>query len=790
MKAAPSLVLGFMLFALSGTSLGAVSELPAMPLSFAEETLEFRQRPLEGEQYDLITVRGLDLSRETGLPCLPVKTVSFYIPRGTTVKSIRLESVESTRLPGSYLIVPSQPEVPLVPGAAEEYALPDETVYSSSEPYPLSPVSQVDTGYMAGRQIASVRIFPLQYVPAEREVILNENMELVVELTAARHEPPVPLETEAVRNLRNDVVRGLVSNGADVDADFTGAALDPSAATEYLIISLDNHADEFQALKEWKTRKGVPAEIVTTADVLAAYSGRDDAEKIRNCIIDYYLNQSTAWVVVTMAAPKAQIRGCYCSVGGTVDNAIPCDLYFADLDGDWNEDGDALWGEVSDNVDLYSDVYVGRVPSNTGAAVAIVVDKILTYEGFNTYPSDYQLDMLFLAEYADAQTDGGIAKNLIDTESVPARFSPITKLYESSGNLNKTSAMNALNSGQGLVNHDGHGNNSLISIGPNVLDKEDAMALTNAPRYSVLYTVACDPGNFDCLFGCFGRSFIESPNGGGFFVGNSRYGWYWPGSPGYGTGELYDREFFKSMFIRGHQHLGVIHADAKAQMVSSSRYNGTDRWTQFTSNLFGCPETPVWLDTPLTLYASHDATIDTGNQTFGVYVTNAGSPLTGARVCLYKDGDVYEVEETAGDGLVSFSISPADSGSMMVTATKNGYLPYLGSTWVSGADAGVPPGAVAPLSMRVFPNPASGSVRVTYALPGGQPAPAGKTFIDIFDARGRHVSSIPVERTTTSRNTVTWDGRSHSGARVPAGIYFLKISDGNDTISTKFVFLR
>jgi hypothetical protein len=789
MKAVSCLALGAILLTFSGISSAATGDLTAMSLTFGEETLEVTGRFIAGEHYDLITLPGLDLTREVSLPCLPVKTVSFYIPRGKDVKQIRLESLESTALSGTYFIMPAQPELPLIPGLEAEYALPDEATYSSQEAYPISPVSQVETGYMAGRRIASVRVFPVQYVPAERQVILNTSMELVVELTDAADEAPVPMETEAVRNLRNSVVRGLVSNGDDVYADFSGGTLDPSVATEYLIISLANHADEYEVLREWKTRKGIPAEIVTTVELLAAYTGRDDAEKIRNCILDYYLNQGTAWVLVTMAAPKAKIRGCYCSVGGTVDNGIPCDLYFADLDGDWNADGDSWWGEVADNVDLYPDVYVGRIPCNTGVAVAVAVDKILTYEGFHSYPIDYQLEMLFLAEYADAQTDGGIAKDLIDTESVPARFSPITKLYQSSGNLNKTSAMNALNSGQGFVNHDGHGNNSLISIGPNVLNKDDAMALTNGPRYSVLYTVACNPGNFEGLFGCFGRSFIESPNGGGFFVGNSRYGWYWPGRPGYGTGELYDREFFKSMFTRGHQHLGIIHADAKAQRVPNSSYNGTDRWTQFTCNLFGCPETPVWLDTPLTLFASHDASIDTGTQSYSIYVTNAGSPLTGARVCLWKRDDVYEVGETGGDGLVAFTISPADSGDMMVTVTKNGYLPYLATTWVSEADAGVSPWTVAPLSMMVLPNPASGSVSVTYALPGTR-STAGGAFIEIYDARGRQVSSIPVEETTSSYNTVTWDGRSHRGDRVPAGIYFLKISNGNDTISTKFVFLR
>ena len=42
-------------------------------------------------------------------------------------------------------------------------------------------------------------------------------------------------------------------------------------------------------------------------------------------------------------------RGLYCAVQSHPslyeDENIPADLYFAALDGDWNGDGDGLWGE-------------------------------------------------------------------------------------------------------------------------------------------------------------------------------------------------------------------------------------------------------------------------------------------------------------------------------------------------------------------------------------------------------------------------------------------------------------
>ena len=64
--------------------------------------------------------------------------------------------------------------------------------------------------------------------------------------------------------------------------------------------------------------------------------------------------------------------------------SIPTDLYFSCLDGSWNADGDALWGEgyasasdPGDDVDLLPEVWVGRAPvTNTAEAHAFVVRSI------------------------------------------------------------------------------------------------------------------------------------------------------------------------------------------------------------------------------------------------------------------------------------------------------------------------------------------------------------------------------------------------------------------------------
>jgi len=759
----------------------------SITVEFDRGSVTTEERCLAEQRFQVVEMGDLELTNDIGKPALPVDVVRLYIPLGKEVAGVSVRSVRACDLAGDYMIYPAQEETPLNSSGVRAPVLPDREVYSRSEPYPPSPVRPATVGSMAGRRVAAFLVYPLQYVPSEGRVVLNESITFSVELTESAERRAIPLETKRVRNLRNRVVGGWVENTEDLMQDFApgSGTLDPSAAVEYLILCKDAHSYEYEALKHWKTRKGIPARIVTVEDAEATYPGRDAQESYRNCIMDHYLNESTAWVLMTLSAPKASIRGCYGKVGGTVDNEIPCDLYFSDMDGDWDLDGDLIWGETTDDVDLYPDVYVGRITANTAAQCSTVIHKVLTYEGYYAPPVDYQLDMLFMAEYLDEYTNEALLKNMIDDESVPPRFDPITKLYESSGNLNRTNALNELNAGHNIVNHAGHGNITIIEIADDYLTKDDMAGLTNGPRYTLFYTVACSPAAFDNVTGCLGRSFLEAPEGGGFFIGNSRVGFYASGNPGQGTGDRYDREFFESIFVRDYVNLGVAHADAKAQRAPYSGTYGTNRWQQFTINLFGDPETPIWVDTPIDLAVSHDDTIRTGNQTFGVSVYAEGSPLSAAVVCLWMGDDLYQVDETDGGGDATFTIAPADTGTMLVTAVKEGYLTYAGSCTVMSISGIARDVGRAPL-LAIHPNPTEAAARFSFDLGAARSNPDG-VRLTIFDAAGRLVASIPVE---ASSGTVTWDGTLPGGRAATPGIYFARLCTEDRSSTAKFVFIR
>jgi hypothetical protein len=72
------------------------------------------------------------------------------------------------------------------------------------------------------------------------------------------------------------------------------------------------------------------------------------------------------------------------------------------------------------------------------------------------------------------------------------------------------------------------------------------------------------------------------------------------------------------------------------------------------------------------------------------------------------------------------------------------------------------------------PNPASGSVRISFRL-----ARAGPAGLDIYGLRGERVRTLVHDIRAAGPHMVTWDGRDDEGRRVPAGVYFYRLeSDG------------
>ncbi|MCK4547283.1 MAG: hypothetical protein KAW17_07555 [Candidatus Eisenbacteria sp.] len=653
------------------------------------------------EGFDVFRVEGCRFDLDAGNPMVPVRTIHFSIPAGMRAAEIEVLSLHQAPIPGDFYLEPAQPPVRLSDETVPAFIDPNPEVYESSSPYPGVAAELVTNGNMGGYAVVGVRVFPLEYHPTTGEVLLNEEMEirLVIE-PAADPAPRIAGRTETGERAIADRVRALVVNPEAVAVHIGPRLLETKQdPVQYAIITNSSYVDEFQPLADWKTKKGVNTEIFTTTWIYSNYTGTDNQEEIRNFVKDYEANHGLVYVLLGGDVDVVPARVAWDDLGY---DGIRADLYYSDTDGSWNADGDSYWGEhPADNVDMYSDIYVGRAPVNTSSEATNFVNQILTYEASaagSTLPTDFQEDMLFLAEVLwgppdHPYTDGGVTKDMIDNDDVPARFDPITKLYQDDGNLNYTSAMNAMNNGPGITNHVGHCNINVMSIGPDALYNGDMDDLTNGVRQGIFYTMGCWAAAID--YDCIAEHYVNNPNGGGVaYVGNSRYGWACPGYPGECVSDLYDRQFFRALFTSNLYNLGITHADAKDYYVPDSQAGTSDadymRYGLYELNALGDPEMPIWTRTPQTLVVTHPPTLPTGSSYFTVQVNTAKAPLEGARVCLMKGAEVYDVGVTNGSGEVTLEPAPGTGGLMSVTVTGQDCLPYEGDAAV---EEGTPPSA-------------------------------------------------------------------------------------------------
>jgi hypothetical protein len=657
----------FVFVALSIFSSVALAASPNFTLSFDPKDLIFEK--VEG--YNRVKMEGTRFSAEPGNPLLPIKFVQIAIPGDVEAESVEVISFQRQELSGTYKIYPSQPPLPLsdLPTKGKEISFvpPNSSIYNLSSEYPGILAKVTNNGFFGGQHIAGVALYPLRYIPSEGEIILYTRIEFKLVFKPTSHLPaPVNRRSQRGTNFYSDLIKSMVVNPEEVQLETKGF-LPPEEEVDYLIITDGSLVSTFQPLADWKIQKGIPTEIKEVSGVIANYPGYDNQEKIRNCIRDYYANHGTKWVLLGGDTPILPHR-----MAEVMDTYIPCDLYYSDLDSNWDADGDHVYGEYPDSVDMYPDVFVGRAPSSNVTQAQTFVNKCLTYE--TNPPTDYQRRILYAAEMLWAGTDASELKNYIDSSFVPDYFQK-TKLYETSGNLNWTNFRAGLNLGQNFINHSGHGNYDRLSIGIDLWTSSDMDNLTNAPRFSLFYTFGCITAAID--MDCIGEHFINNPNGGGFaYCGNTRYGWGIMGEPLRGPGAEFDIEFFRALFPGKNYQIGKTLGNSKIPFVPISQdewgYGPYYRWTMFTLLLLGDPTLDLWMDIPTQFSVSHDSVFFAGMNYFVVNVVQDS-----ALVCCFKDGEILGTAYSSGGSAVVYFGSPLfDPGTMHVTVTKHNFVPY------------------------------------------------------------------------------------------------------------------
>lgn len=85
--------------------------------------------------------------------------------------------------------------------------------------------------------------------------------------------------------------------------------------------------------------------------------------------------------------------------------------------------------------------------------------------------------------------------------------------------------------------------------------------------------------------------------------------------------------------------------------------------------------------------------------------------------------------------------------------------------------------------VSVFPNPSAGEVEIRYAL-----ATDVTPRISVYDVLGREVRSLVERRLPEGTHVVRWDRRDHGGAKMPPGVYWIRLKT-EDAVDVRKVVL-
>ncbi len=657
--------------------------------SFPEECISFSY----SQGYDIVNLKETFPISYIGNPELPVKVIYIAIPPDANVEEIKVISINKMVLEGEYSIIPTQ--APESVTKKRQWTVPNPEVYSKDALYPGDVVRRSSEGYLAGHKIASILFYPLQYNPVKKKLILYRDIEIEVEYRSSiQKSVPVKRRIKEQEDTFKKMVKWLVENDADInmcsptpiknvkDDKFSPKdkpSLDGSNV-DYVIITSEELASEFQALEECKIKKGVPIVVKTTSWLEENYSGCDRAEKIRNFIKDAYSNWGTVWVLLGGDADIIPIRFVH-TKDILYGLQIATDYYYACIDGNWDGNRDGVFGEVEDSIDLYPDIIIGRASVKNVNDANTFVNKIIQYE--KKVSLGYQTKMLFLGSNIFHEGDG---KTYCDTvaKHIPDYFVK-RKLYEVDGNESKEAVIDSIDSGFGLIFSETHGSFDAIDVQDGRLTLEDMDNLKNDNKFSIWYCVACLPAsvNHDCI----GEHFLLNPDGGGVaFIGSNTYDLA-------SISLYYNTTFFDSLFQDDLANIGkILNFEKLAGIGLSDEYNSY-RTILFGHTLLGDPEMPIWTEVPDSFVVTHPSSITIGPTNFTVTVkrwkweyTRKGwiqVPVEDAKVCILKEDEDYAYGFTDADGEITFSFTPESVGEISVTVTKHNFIPYEDSCQVT-----------------------------------------------------------------------------------------------------------
>jgi len=614
---------------------------------------------LETKQCQLVQFGQSFLSGLAGEPTLPWHRVSLLLPPGEEAVSIEISFFNRKKLERELMLLPYQPSRPL---SEEKQAafLKNQAIYQSNEAYPVLSNGKLTTSWLNGMGFAFASFTPVSYYPESGELYYATEVKVSIETKPARKKAEMAVW---LNQSTKKTISALAQNPEAVD--FYVERGREIGNYDMLIISPESYFDQFDIFVDMLYQRGFKAELASKEMIQTQMEGIDLQEKIRNYIIEAYNTDGIQYVLLGGDVELIPSRGLYCYVesgGGYESSNIPADLYYAALDGNWNDDNDDRWGEPGED-DLLPELAIARLPFGNAAELDNLLNKTMMYQqqpvlgelekplfaGENLYnnPDTWGRDYL---ELLVGETD----ENGYTTNGIPVSYD-IEKLYEYNASWSGNDLINSINQGKQFVHHVGHASQTYVAHLYNSDITDANFAATNGVdhNFTLLHTHGCDCGAFD-YNDCILEKMVLIENFAVAVIGNSRYGWFNEGQTEGPAAHLH-REMTDAFYHDKIPYLGMAMRESKIEtapwVTAPGQWEeGALRWNFYDLNILGDPLLSVWTSEPFEPEVDYTSELIIGLTETVVEVAKDGEPLAGYRCHLRHNGEILGIAETDADG--------------------------------------------------------------------------------------------------------------------------------------------
>ncbi len=558
--------------------------------------LQIEQPKIKGDRF----TKDLPLMMNPGDPLVPYMPIRVLLKPTETIDSIQLNFNEVKSIRNNIELPHALQQQPTSSNALPSTAK-NLDIYTNKKDFPYNDYKLLSIQTMNGYRFAIINLYPYKYNPIEKTLKSFENVEIeIITSESARvQSSTLPTTFELVeKKLNSNFYNKEAVKSYSKTTYSSPKNMDLSTPKQMIILTDEDHEDLFSEFVEWKNNHNTPTAVYTLEEIAMYYPGYDFQTMLRGFITDAYNTWASTdtpleYVLLGGDDEIIPIRGAWGNVGDHVDYSIPCDLYYGCLDGDWNANGNSVYGEWNDDVDLYPELSVGRIPAESPTEFNNYFNKIYSYVD-NVNFGDNIANMFGENLNNNPVTWGGDYKDEI-VDRMPSDYEIRTN-YQRDGNFSSPEVMAAINSGATIMNHMGHANENTVCG----LNGSSISSMLTNTQYGFLFTQGCYPAAFDTATsgGTSGDSesvaehFIIAEHGLHTFIGNTRYGWYWPGSTD-GASQFFDRSFFDALFEEDIKELGKAHSYCLVDNADSALDNNAMLWCYYELVMFGDPSISV-----------------------------------------------------------------------------------------------------------------------------------------------------------------------------------------------------